>query len=72
LAEKEKKVKSSENAIQRYFRETLGELRKVNWPTWPEARHLTQLVLLVMLVVGIFLAGVDYLSGELVNLVLGI
>jgi preprotein translocase subunit SecE len=72
LAEKEKKVKSSENAIQRYFRETLGELRKVNWPTWPEARHLTQLVLLVMLVVGIFLAGVDYLSGALVNLLLGI
>jgi preprotein translocase subunit SecE len=72
LAEKEKKVKNSENAIQRYFRETLGELRKVNWPTWPEARHLTQLVLLVMVVVGMFLAGVDYLSGALVNLVLGI
>jgi preprotein translocase subunit SecE len=72
LAEKEKKVKNSENAVQRYFRETLGELRKVNWPTWPEARHLTQLVLLVMLVVGVFLAGIDYLSVALVNLVLGI
>jgi preprotein translocase subunit SecE len=72
LAEKEKKVKNSENAVQRYFRETLGELRKVNWPTGPEARHLTQLVLLVMLVVGVFLAGIDYLSVALVNLVLGI
>jgi preprotein translocase subunit SecE len=72
LAEKEKKVKNSENAVQRYFRETLGELRKVNWPTWPEAKRLTGLVLLVMLVVGIFLAGVDYLSGALINLVLGI
>lgn len=72
MAEKEKKVKNSENAIQRYFRETLGELRKVNWPTWPEARHLTQLVLLVMVVVGVFLAGIDYLSVALVNLVLGI
>jgi preprotein translocase subunit SecE len=72
LAEKEKKVKNSENAIQRYFRETMGELRKVNWPTWPEARRLTGLVLLVMLVVGIFLAGIDYLSGALINLVLGI
>ena len=30
MAEKEKKVKNSENAIQRYFRETIGELRKVN------------------------------------------
>jgi preprotein translocase subunit SecE len=72
LAEKEKKVKKSENAIQRYFRETFGELRKVNWPTWPEARRLTGLVLLVMLVVGIFLSGVDYLSVGLINLVLGI
>jgi preprotein translocase subunit SecE len=72
LAEKEKKVRKTENAVQRYFRETLGELRKVNWPTWPEAKRLTGLVLLVMLVVGIFLAGIDYLSDALVNFVLGI
>jgi len=72
LAEKEKKVKKSENAVQRYFRETSGELRKVNWPTWPEARHLTQLVLLVMVVVGVFLATIDYLSGTLIDFVLGI
>ena len=72
MAEKEKKVKKSENAIQRYFRETSGELRKVNWPTWPEARHLTQLVLLVMVIVGVFLATIDYLSGALIDLVLGI
>ena len=72
MAEKEKKVKKSENAIQRYFRETTGELRKVSWPTWPEARRLTELVLLVMVFVGIFLALVDYVSEMLVNLVLGI
>ena len=72
MAEKEKKVKNNENAIQRYFRETSGELRKVNWPTWPEARRLTGLVLLVMLVVGIFLAGVDYLSVQVINAMLGI
>ena len=72
MAEKEKKVKNSENAVQRYIRETSGELRKVNWPTWPEARHLTQLVLLVMVVVGIFLAGIDYLSVQVINAILGI
>ncbi len=72
LAEKAKKVKKTENAIQRYFRETTGELRKVSWPTWPEARRLTGLVLLVMVVVGIFLAGMDYLAGQLLDLVLGI
>jgi len=72
VAEKEKKSKKSANAVQRYFRETTGELRKVTWPTWPEARRLTGLVLLVMAVVGIFLAGVDALAGGLLNLVLGI
>lgn len=71
MAEKEKKVKNKENAIQRFFRETFGELRKVNWPTWPEARRLTGLVLLVMLIVGVFLAVVDVLSEKLIGLVLG-
>jgi len=73
LAEKDKKSrKKSENAIQRYFRETGGELRKVSWPTWPEARRLTMLVLLVMVIMGIFLAGVDMLADALLNLALGI
>ncbi|MCE9646019.1 MAG: preprotein translocase subunit SecE [Chloroflexi bacterium] len=72
LADKAKKVKKSENAVQRYFRETTGELRKVSWPTWPEARHLTILVLLVMVTVGLFLAGVDYLASKFLNLILGI
>ncbi|MBK6792528.1 MAG: preprotein translocase subunit SecE [Anaerolineales bacterium] len=72
MAEKAKKVKKQENAIQRYFRETTGELRKVSWPTWPEARRLTSLVLLVMVVVGLFLAGVDYLAAELLDLILGL
>ncbi len=72
MAEKAKKVKKTENAIQRYFRETSGELRKVSWPTWPEARRLTGLVLMVMVIVGIFLAGMDYLASQLLNLVLGL
>jgi preprotein translocase subunit SecE len=72
LADKEKKARRSENAIQRYIRETTGELRKVSWPTWPEARRLTGLVLLVMVIMGIFLAGVDYGANQLLNLVLGL
>jgi preprotein translocase subunit SecE len=72
LADKEKKARRSENAIQRYFRETTGELRKVSWPTWPEARRLTGLVLLVMLFMGLFLASVDFGAKELINLLLGL
>lgn len=73
MAEKDRKVKKqSSNAVQRYIRETTGELRKVTWPTWPESRRLTILVLLVMVAVGMFLAGVDFLAVNLLNLVLGI
>ena len=72
MADKEKKTRKSENAIQRYFRETSGELKKVSWHTWPEARRLTYLVLAVMVIMGIFLGAMDALSRELMNLVLGI
>lgn len=70
MAEKAKQVKKKENAIQRWFRETGGELRKVSWPTWPEARRLTGLVLLVMALVGILLSLVDYAAGEILKLIL--
>ncbi len=72
MAEKDKKSRRSENAIQRYFRETTGELKKVTWPTRPEALRLTGLVLLVMVVVGIFLASIDALAHGLLSLVLNI
>jgi preprotein translocase subunit SecE len=60
------------NAIQRYFTETSGELRKVSWPTWPEARQLTILVIIVMFVIGVFLGAVDWGANIFLNFVLGI
>jgi preprotein translocase subunit SecE len=59
------------NAIQSFFRETAGELRKVSWPTWPEARQLTLLVLAVMLVMGAILGITDAGARALLNLILG-
>lgn len=59
------------NALQAFFRETTGELRKVSWPTWPEARQLTGLVLLVMIVMGIILGLTDGGARALLNLLLG-
>jgi preprotein translocase subunit SecE len=61
-----------QNAIQRYVNETSGELRKVSWPTWPEARQLTILVIIVMVVIGIFLGVVDWGANAFLNLILGI
>ena len=68
MAEKAKK----QNAIQRYFNETTGELRKVSWPTWSEARQLTILVIIVMIGMGVLLGLVDLLGTKLINLALGI
>jgi preprotein translocase subunit SecE len=68
LAERAKK----QNAIQRYINETTGELRKVSWPTWLEARQLTILVIIVMVAMGLFLGLVDYGANRLLNLALGI
>ena len=69
MAEKVRSKKS--NPIQLFFRETTGELRKVSWPTWPEARQLTGLVLLVMVVMGIILGITDAGARALLNLILG-
>ena len=69
MAEKDRGKKP--NAIQSFFRETVGELRKVTWPTWPEARQLTGLVLLVMLIMGVILGATDLVARALLNLVLG-
>jgi preprotein translocase subunit SecE len=63
---------TKQNGIQRYINETSGELRKVSWPTWPEARQLTILVIIVMIVIGIFLGLVDLGANSLLNMVLGI
>ena len=60
------------NAIQRYVNETSGELRKVSWPTWPEARQLTILVIIVMVIIGTFLSVVDWGANNILNLILGI
>ena len=68
MAEKAKSRKA--NPITAFFRESLGELRKVSWPTWPEARQLTVLVLLVMAAIGVILGLTDAGAHGLIDLLL--
>ena len=70
MAEKAKSKKA--NPIVAFFRETAGELRKVSWPTWPEARQLTGLVLLVMGIIGVILGITDFGATWLIEKLLGI
>ena len=70
MAGKDNKPKR-ENAIQRFFRETIGELRKVHWPTWPEARRLTIIVIIVLVIMAFFLWMVDEIAVKLLVLAIG-
>lgn len=59
------------NAIQRYFRETIGELRKVNWPSREEATNLTIVVVIVTLSMSAFLGLLDVIFSRMFALILG-
>ena len=41
--------------VRDYFRDTLGELRKVHWPTRLEVRNLSAIVLAVTVVMSLIL-----------------
>jgi len=66
-----KKEAKEPNAIQRYFHETVGELRKVSWPTREEATQLTTIVVIVVLALSSFLAIFDVLFSRFFALILG-
>lgn len=56
------------NFLQRYITETIGELRKVTWPTRREATNLTVIVLAVTLAVGMYLGLADYIFSRFIAL----
>ena len=69
----DKKSSKKQNAIQRFTRETVGELRKVSWPTRQEAWQLTLIVLVVLAFMSIFLGIlVDGMARQLLNLLIGV
>jgi preprotein translocase subunit SecE len=53
------------NFITRFVSETVGELRKVSWPTRDEALRLTAIVLVVLIASSVFLGVIDMLLTEL-------
>lgn len=70
---KERKLtEKKDNAINRFYRETVGELRKVSWPTRDEAINLTTIVIVVLVGMAVFLGAVDLLGETLLQLALGL
>jgi preprotein translocase subunit SecE len=72
LTEKEKKVVKRPNAVARFYRETVGELRKVSWPSRQEAWHMTRIVLVVLVIMAFYLSSLDAIGAWLVSLALGV
>lgn len=65
-----KDAQKKPNFLQRYFRETIGELRKVSWPSRKEAINLTIVVLIVIVGMSAFLGILDFLFSRLLSFVM--
>ena len=59
------------NNIQKFFQETVGELRKVSWPTRQEAIRLTEIVIVVILIMAAVLGGLDWVYAKFFGVILG-
>jgi preprotein translocase subunit SecE len=57
--------------VQKFFQETIGELRRVSWPTRREAIRLTWIVIGVILVMSLILGGLDWLYARFFGFILG-
>ncbi len=57
--------------IQEFLRETVGELRKVSWPTRQEAINLTRIVIIVIAIMAVILGGLDWVYARFFGLILG-
>jgi preprotein translocase subunit SecE len=64
-----KKQAKQPTGIRRWYRDTMGELRKVSWPTRREAQSLTGVVVIVMVAMAIVLGGLDYLFFQFFELI---
>ena len=54
----------SQVGFGQFLRDVFDERRKVVWPTWGELYRYTLVVIFTVLLIGIFIGGVDYLLAE--------
>lgn len=52
-----------------FLRETRDELKKVVWPTRQETIRLTMVVIVVSLLVGLFLGGLDFAFVKIIGII---
>ena len=54
----------------RFFREVIGELRRVTWPTMNETFRLSLMVIAVSAAIGVFLGVADLIYGWIFDFIL--
>ncbi len=64
--------KKKSNPVVRYLRETRAELKKVTWPTRPEATKLTIIVLIVVAFMSALLGTLDYIFSRLMGYIISL
>lgn len=58
--------------IAKFFREVKSEMKKVVWPTWSQTLNNTLVVIAFIILIGIFMAIVDFIfSGIVRGVVIG-
>ncbi len=55
-------------SARKLYRETLSEMKKINWPDQQTTKSLTVLVIGISVVLGILLGGIDFLLLKLLKL----
>ncbi len=65
------KKQKKQNKVVKYFRDLRAEVKKVVWPSKAQVLNNTGIVLAVVVICGLFLAGVDSLLLLAVKALLG-
>lgn len=64
---KAKKKNSGFKNFVRFIKSVIGEAKKVHWPTAKQLRNNTAIVIAMVLLVGVFVWGIDAVMGLLTN-----
>jgi preprotein translocase subunit SecE len=49
-----------------YVKEVVQELKKVSWPSFEQTRNMTILVIVVSVLVGVYVGGLDFVFSRLI------
>jgi preprotein translocase subunit SecE len=61
-----------ENRITKYLKEVRAEIRKVTWPSRQEVLRLSTIVVIVMIVMSLFMAIVDFAFSRLMQAIISL